>query len=208
MIGKVLAPRSIPHTDLESMFRNIWNPKQSMVWKPLGVNIVIILFAMETDYLCVMKGTSWLFDRFLFAIEKVDTKAIPASFNPSMCPFWVQIHCLPFGFLNMNFAKIGDDHIGGFIEADTNKDRSLLGQFMRIRVNLDLSKPLRKKLKVTQGSVEVECDLMYERLPLFCFFHGRIGPVDKNCDTKLLNSTTMATIFRYSNSLRDPPPQL
>lgn len=131
-----------------------------MIWKSLDVNVVIISFAAETDYLRVLKGTPWLFDRYLFALQKVDTKSIPANFNPTKCPFWVQIHRLPIGLLNMNFAQVAGNQIGTFIEADTDKDGSLLGQFMRLRIDLDLSKSLRRKLKVTQGSVEVECDLL------------------------------------------------
>lgn len=54
---------------------------------------------------------------------------------------------------------------------------------MRIRINLDIRKPIqgeaRIRRKVDDPSVVV--DLNYERIPQFCFICGKIGHNDRFC---------------------------
>lgn len=164
--------------------------------------MVIIYFAAKTDYLRVLKGCLWLFDRYLFTLQKVNPRSIPSSFQPSPCPFWVQIHDLPIGLLNISFSRIAVNEIGKFVEADTDKDGSIFGRFIRIKVDLNLSKPLKRCIVITQRGIDKGYLVFYERLPLFCFFYRRLNHLEKGSVTrsismvfKLLQHSLMATIF-------------
>ena len=75
-----------------------------------------------------------------------------------------------------------DNNIGKFIEVDWQVRQSDQAKFMRVKVDLQLDKPLRRGGKV--ASVEGEKFLVsfrYEWLPTFCFQCGRLGHDEKHC---------------------------
>ncbi|TXG73661.1 hypothetical protein EZV62_002240 [Acer yangbiense] len=56
-------------------------------------------------------------------------------------------------------------------------------KFIRVNVRIDISKPLKRWLKLKLGKTEevTRVNLKYERLPEFCFTCGRIGHGIKGC---------------------------
>ncbi|TXG51459.1 hypothetical protein EZV62_023983 [Acer yangbiense] len=57
------------------------------------------------------------------------------------------------------------------------------GKFMKVKVQIDISKPLKRwlRLKLDKSNNIVMVSLKYERLPKFCYVCGRIGHASKNC---------------------------
>ncbi|KAL2906175.1 Cobalt-precorrin-5B C(1)-methyltransferase [Bienertia sinuspersici] len=62
---------------------------------------------------------------------------------------------------------------GGFIEFDDSNDPLGLDNLIRLKVMMDIGKPLRRGIKV---------DIKYERLGDFCYYYGKLGHVDRDCD--------------------------
>lgn len=59
---------------------------------------------------------------------------------------------------------------------------------MRVRVCLDVTKPLKKTFKLKQeGGAWKEVTLKYERLLTFCFSYGKIGHGEKFCTRQFEN---------------------
>ena len=58
-----------------------------------------------------------------------------------------------------------------------SESRECWGKFMRVKVRLDISKPLKRWLRLKLGKLEevIMVGLKYERLPDFCYAYGRIG---------------------------------
>lgn len=73
--------------------------------------------------------------------------------------------------------------LGRLLEVDVGEDGSCTGKFARIRVMMDISKPLRQGIWVKQERLEDEiCILLrYERLPQFCFQCGCLGHSLRDC---------------------------
>ena len=72
--------------------------------------------------------------------------------------------------------------LGNFIEADRRTGHYDQAKFMRIRVDLQLDKPLRRRGKVAgDDGDKFWVSFKYERLPTFCYFCGRMGHDDKHC---------------------------
>ena len=72
--------------------------------------------------------------------------------------------------------------LGRFIETDWQARQSDLAKFMRVKVDLQLDKPLRHGGKI--ANVEGEkfwVSFRYERIPTFCFHCSRLGHDDKHC---------------------------
>ena len=79
---------------------------------------------------------------------------------------------------------IGEE-VGEFVEMEKEEDGSAVGRFMRIKVHIDIRKPLMRgvTLNIAESNKDLWCPLVYEYLPDFCYICGIIGHVDKACST-------------------------
>lgn len=68
------------------------------------------------------------------------------------------------------------------IDIDKNTTSSIT-RSIRMKVEIQLSKPLKRGIKVRIGTSE-PCwlPITYERLPYFCYYCGRLGHTHKDCD--------------------------
>ncbi|PQM40802.1 hypothetical protein Pyn_12255 [Prunus yedoensis var. nudiflora] len=77
--------------------------------------------------------------------------------------------------------QIGN-RLGQCIDVMEGSYGECLGRYLRIRVRLDVTKPLRRVMKLRfDHSLEAVIEFKYERLPDFCYVCGRIGHVVKEC---------------------------
>ena len=98
------------------------------------------------------------------------------NINFSHSPFWVQIWGLPFELMSDEVGRELGNNIGRFIEVDRRARHSNQVKSMKIRVDLQLDKPLRRGGKI--ASVEGEkfwVNFKYERLPNFFFLVWKTG---------------------------------
>ncbi|XP_073133915.1 uncharacterized protein [Henckelia pumila] len=72
--------------------------------------------------------------------------------------------------------------IGTVEEIDDGESGSLLGQYTRLKVRIDITKPLQKFVRIgVENGEDVIILLTYERLPDFCNQCGIIGHSFRNC---------------------------
>ncbi|MBA0732667.1 hypothetical protein Gogos_016742, partial [Gossypium gossypioides] len=111
-----------------------------------------------------------------------DPMKIPLVF----VPFWVQIHDVPVGLFFENFAKQLGNFVGVFLEYDASNLGKENRNYMRIRVQIDVRNPLKRKKQVMSSGIRSYVKFKYERLSLFCFFCGRLGHNDSYCEARML----------------------
>lgn len=88
--------------------------------------------------------------------------------------FWVQVHGLLLLCMSVGVGgKIGAS-LGDFIAADVARDGGGWGQSLRLRVRLDITKPLERGRAIHVGGKTHWVTFKYEKLPIFCFRCGRI----------------------------------
>ncbi|KAK9032732.1 hypothetical protein V6N11_056988 [Hibiscus sabdariffa] len=82
-----------------------------------------------------------------------------------------------------------------------------MGDFLRIRVQVDIKKPLRRCVLFgnSLGKQPSPCLLRYECLPRFCFFCGMVGHELSTCVVKPTNLAVKK--IQYGSWLRVPDPQ-
>ncbi|CAN0877343.1 hypothetical protein LINGRAHAP2_LOCUS11830, partial [Linum grandiflorum] len=73
------------------------------------------------------------------------------------------------------------DFIGQFVCYDTKRNiYKTNDSFLRIRVTLDTTKPLKRTKKISHpGKTPIICQFRYEKLPVFYFICGRMSHVDR-----------------------------
>ncbi|CAN0919245.1 hypothetical protein LINGRAHAP2_LOCUS31338 [Linum grandiflorum] len=77
---------------------------------------------------------------------------------------------------------------------------------MRVRVVLDITKPLMNDKKVRQpGGAWLRGRYRYEKLPTFCFLCGRIGHVERHCAVYYQTERPEELIRKWDASLRAEP---
>ncbi|KAL2926122.1 hypothetical protein RDABS01_001197 [Bienertia sinuspersici] len=113
---------------------------------------------------------------------------------------------MPFTKRNMAVAKEVGDSMGGFIEYDETNSLCL-DSFMRIKVNIDVDKPLRRGFKIaTMQNGTKWVDIKYERLGDFCFYCGRIGHIDRDCSfIKEDEEMRKSLVYKYGPWLKASP---
>lgn len=96
------------------------------------------------------------------------------EFNYTPC--WVRVLKLPLGMMNQ---KTGEETV----EVDAEEGELAIGIFLRIKVLLDVRKPLMRgvSVEINEGD-KIWCPLEYEFLPNFCYICGRLEHTDKVCD--------------------------
>ena len=96
--------------------------------------------------------------------------------------FWIQVHDLPLNSMTLGVAKDIVSTTGAVINCEAEDEEYVGGNFMRVRVNIDLTKPLYRgrKLGLSNGD-ESWVSFKYEHLPNVCYWCGRLTHHDKEC---------------------------
>ncbi|EPS61426.1 hypothetical protein M569_13372 [Genlisea aurea] len=169
LVGKILHPRPVnPETVAKQMHR-AFNPLKELTVKFLGDNKFLFRFEHLGDCLRVEEGSPWHFENHLFVLNRVPPGGYAGSVALNKCPFSVQIHNLPFLSFPRGSAEILGNRIGEFLYAEIDAKGSSKVAALRLRVALDIRKPLIRALKVPSVDGEmVTAAITYEKLPIFC----------------------------------------
>ena len=164
------------------MFRPLWRTKASFHITNVGDNILLFTFDQEVDAVKVLLGEPWSYDRHLVVIQWFEGNKPIKEVEFNKVKFWIQIHDLLYKFMNLETTiEIGDSIGEVVIPRDDLEMRG--GTFMRVRVWVDISRPLCRGRKVNfEDDLEGWVSLQYERLPNICFWCGILSHNDKECE--------------------------
>ena len=96
--------------------------------------------------------------------------------------FWIQPQNLPLWCLTKEISENIRGTIGEVEEAMNEEDMHG-GNFIWVRVTVDISQPLcRGRCVAIDKDTEWWIPLKYERLPNICLWCGRVTHNDKNCE--------------------------
>ena len=129
----------------------------------------------------------------------------------NVAPFWIQMYGIPLEALNTKSAEKIGGRWGYVIEAkDPFYEGQLLRSFLRVRVEIDIPKPLSTSFWVPRrdkdkGNVWV-C-LKYERLQGFYYNRGCIGHDQRICKEEKAMLVLNPSLPRYGLELGVPAAQ-
>ena len=153
LFGRLLADRNQNLRVLKNTLRLAWKMGSNLQIVDVGKGILQFKFSSAYQMKWVEKNGPWNFKNNLLLMcrWRRGLSAMNISFTHS--PFWVQIWGLPFELM---FDEVGGElgnNIGRFIEVDRCA-QSDQAKFMRIRVDLQLDKPLRRGGKLLVWKVK------------------------------------------------------
>lgn len=105
--------------------------------------------------------------------------------DPLKVDLWVQMHDLPIGYMSEIVGKQLGNFLGTFIQYDPNNNSSIWREFMRLRVRIDVKKPLKQKKKIVRkDKLEVMCNASTRNLVIYvssmAYSHIRSGSAKRN----------------------------
>jgi hypothetical protein len=102
------------------------------------------------------EGCRWIFDKELLILEEfVETKTLD-EYEFDKILIWVTIYKIPLGIMSKRTSKDIGDQIGKFMEVDGVENGMAMGQYLRVKVRISISKPLMRGTMVEvddKGSV-------------------------------------------------------
>jgi hypothetical protein len=184
LVGRIGEEKKVNKEAFKDVFSRIWHIARSVMFKEVQDNVWVFEFEDMEDKRRVMEGRPWSFDRQILVLNELDGTVPPALMQFDRSPFWVQVHDMPLICMNKGVGvKIGES-LGMLIDVVVAGDGGGWGRCLRLRVNIDLHRPLERGRLLNMGGKEYWVKFRYEKLPMFCFYCGRILHGRRGCPEK------------------------
>ncbi|KAK9009203.1 hypothetical protein V6N11_035748 [Hibiscus sabdariffa] len=186
LIGSVITPKAVDGEAITRIFRSVWKPKNITEITELRSNLFLIKPSSVGVTDTILKRQPWVLDDDLFAIESYNPEWRADDYTFRCLPIWVRVYKLPLQAMNGEMGLRLGSCIGRALGVDHRVEGGNKGDFLRVRVEIDIQKPLRRCVMLgnVHGRPASPCPLRYERLPTFCFFCGVIGYELSSCTVK------------------------
>lgn len=171
LVGSLITEKPIKFQIMKDTLASVWRPGKGMQVTEISSNLFLFHFFHELDLKRIMEDGPWAFEQNLLVLRKLKPNESPQEATFTHSEFWIQAHNVPPGFVTEKVAMAIGSHIGNFIQVDKNNFDGKWKAFMRVRVEIDITKPLKRRMKLKKpGGEWFWINFKYERLPTFCFW--------------------------------------
>lgn len=109
----------------------------------LDRNKFSIAFSNIEDRDRIVNASPWAVKGHIIVFQQWSPSATLSELVFTKSPFWVQIHNLPLNRVNLENAKVIGNLLGSFISYDDVANKQKFKVYMRIRVAIDVTKPIK-----------------------------------------------------------------
>ncbi|XP_042973000.1 uncharacterized protein LOC122304802 [Carya illinoinensis] len=183
LMVRLLTERYFNREAFKQTMQRIWRPTKSVKFRDLTLGMMLVEFDDPRDKIRVLHGGPWTFNKKLVLTMKFEGHLQVHEVSMTIADFCVRIHDLPLIACNEYVGKLIGDTLVKVIEVDVDYDDLAWGEYMRVRLALDITKPLLRRKKISLGDHR-KCwvRFTYERLSDFCYQCGRLGHSHRECD--------------------------
>ncbi|TXG64315.1 hypothetical protein EZV62_011309 [Acer yangbiense] len=192
LVGKVLSPKIVHRDSFHAVMKKIWQTREGVEIDPVDGNIFTFQFGNMEDKKRIISGGPWSFNDALIVMEEPRGMGDVQHMKFNKSEFWVQIHNAPLICMSEEIRRFLGSMIGKVVDFDGGDSGSDMTNFLRVRVLLEINKPLRRCLRVDVlwDGVELVMLIKYEWLLDFCFRCGLLRHTIKDCTDKPKNLGT------------------
>jgi hypothetical protein len=181
VVGKLLADRILGKEILKTPLVRAWQPTGWVSFKTLGPNLFLIEFEHREDKIQIMEGRPWKVDSDLFSMADFDGRTPPSELEFEKAEFWVRMLNMPLACMSREMGQRIGASMGTVVDVDVDEDGVGWGEFLRVRIVLDLTKPLSRGRFLRLRDRTIWITFKYERIPRFCFKCGVIRHGGRGC---------------------------
>ncbi|KAI8021294.1 hypothetical protein LOK49_LG03G01215 [Camellia lanceoleosa] len=182
LVGKILSPKQLNKQAVSTIIHGAWKARAFFSISPWNDNMYLFTFDEEEDRKWVLQESLWSIMGSLMVLQPLVIGLPVSNIEFNRYPFWVQVHGLPLEKLTKANGEIIGKRVGRLIKVEALCEGLLLYRnFLRIRVDVDVTKPLPRGFILNQGgnaqmtSVDPWISFKYEKISDFCYDCGRIG---------------------------------
>ena len=130
----------------------------------------------------ILDRSPWSFDKRLVMMKQFTNDVSPENVTFQRSPFWIRVFNIPIKSMNATVGNYIANEIGIPLLVDAPKSGLAWGPFLRIRVDVDITKPLmRGKMIQIEGMEKGWVQFKYERLPIYYYRCGILGHQEREC---------------------------
>ncbi|XP_023881250.1 uncharacterized protein LOC111993660 [Quercus suber] len=191
LFGRLLSDHHQNSRALKNTLRTAWKLGSDLRIVDVGNRILQFKFNSRFQMEWVEKSGPWNFEDNFLLLCRWRAGLTSTNIDFTHSSFWVQVWGLPFEFMNEEVGKDIGGTIGKFLEVDKRSWQSDQAKYMRIKVDVQLDKPLRRGGFVSSPeSGKHWVYYKYERIPTLCFRCGRISHDVKHCSDTVVGHET------------------
>ncbi|KAK1610505.1 hypothetical protein QYE76_034179 [Lolium multiflorum] len=185
LVGKVLAPNTLHINTIRTVVRSAWGNPKDLVVNPLGPNLFLAEFGSEADRSRVAKGGAWKLSNHAILLKNFDVSVQPEDVVFDELLVWARIMNLSFDMMNSERGTPLASRLGRVDHLDVDDKGRAWGSYLRVRVTINPLEPIMRCISVfsKRRNMTMQFNVMYERLPIFCFSCGLLGHSSLVCPT-------------------------
>ncbi|KAK1379781.1 hypothetical protein POM88_026525 [Heracleum sosnowskyi] len=148
LMGRFITEGVVDFPSMKQTLAALWRPGRGVHIRDIDVNLYLFQFYHEIDVKRVVDGSPWSFNRKVLVIARMKEGDVPRGVRLNSLDLWVQIHDLRAGFMTERIVKEVGNYIGCFVESCPRNFTGVWKEYLRVRVTVDLSKPLKRRMKI------------------------------------------------------------
>ncbi|KAJ4823028.1 hypothetical protein Tsubulata_009238 [Turnera subulata] len=176
VIVKLLG-RPIGYRVLKDKIESMWRPKGAYKIVDLANNFYIVRFKTEGDFHHALFVGPWTILNHVLCVQPWTTDFRASKGTIDTAIVWVQFPDIPPNWYHSKILKTLGDLVGRTIKVDIQTSTSTLGKFSKVAVAIDLTKPVKGRLRLEGELIQVK----YEGLSNVCFSCGRVSHTSTAC---------------------------
>ncbi|KAK3423280.1 hypothetical protein EUGRSUZ_F00181 [Eucalyptus grandis] len=140
------------------------------------------VFQNEEEKDRILKTGPWSFASNLLVLKQCKPEIPEHCYDFSCCAFWVQMGGITPGWFREDVFVDLAERVGRIIDIQLEARANELYRAGKVKVDLDLTLPLKSGAILDIGHKKLWVEFKYERFPHYCYSCGRIGHCATNCE--------------------------
>ncbi|XP_050207689.1 uncharacterized protein LOC126657103 [Mercurialis annua] len=184
LVGRLLTKKPYNLIHMKNALTSAWRLAKGFELRDIGDNLFVCEFNAKQDRARILSEAPWHFDKQLILFEPLHGNMQPNNMLLMTVPAWVRIYDLPLNYRGKGaITKIGSK-IGAVIDWKED-DGGRWGRYGRVRVMLDVSKPIIRGTKIANSLGELSwVSFKYERIHNYCYWCGMLDHLVAECEIK------------------------
>ncbi|KAL5803418.1 hypothetical protein ACOSQ4_031723 [Xanthoceras sorbifolium] len=192
LVGKIFSRKKVNREAFCGTIEQIWGTVGRVEIEMVGDNVFVFHFQSLEDKAMVWSRAPWHFDKNLIVLEKPVGPGAISQLKFKFSEFWIHIYNIPLACMNCKVARLIAEEVGTIVDFPIDS-KDLWGKFLRIKVSIDITKPLKRgiRMRLENFDTMITALIKYERLPDFCYGCGFIAHSFRECHNSEVRKSIM-----------------
>jgi len=137
LVGRFQTNKQVRTHMVKENMKNVWSVVKGVEVRQVKTGVFLFQF----------------FNKHMMVLGAMAEGESPEDVALHTVPFWIQVHSLPVGYMAETVGRNVGNYVGEFLEYDEKNSLDFWRRYMRIRVMVDVRKPL-----VCTKSIKKRCN--------------------------------------------------